>query len=49
MVRFLNVNGYDITATRKEIVEFALSIDVKNLNLEEIASWLKKQAKKIKN
>ncbi len=46
-LRFLNINGYDITASRKEIVEFALSIDVRNLNLEEIASWLKKHAKKI--
>lgn len=46
-LRFLNLNGYDIAAERKEIVEFALSVDTKNLTLSQISRWLKKHSKKL--
>ncbi len=47
MLRFLNLNGYDIGAERKEIVEFALSVDTKNLTLKQISLWLKKHSKRV--
>lgn len=47
-LRFLNINGYDIEATKNQIVSFVLSIDIKNLSLNEISLWLKKHSKKIK-
>jgi len=40
-MRFLKINGYELQAKKKGIIDFALSIDVKNLALEEIAYWLK--------
>lgn len=48
MLRFLNINGYDIEATKKEIVKFALDIDIKKLSLKQISIWLKKHSKKIR-
>lgn len=47
-LRFLNINGWDIKANEGKIYEFVLQIDTKNLPLEQISSWLKKHAKKIK-
>jgi death-on-curing protein len=47
-IRFLNINGYDLEATKEEIISFTLSIDTKNLTLEQIAIWLKKHTKKLK-
>ena len=47
MLRFLNINGFDITATKKEIVRFALDIDVRKLSLNKISSWLKNHSKKM--
>ncbi|OGG01644.1 hypothetical protein A2W14_07140 [Candidatus Gottesmanbacteria bacterium RBG_16_37_8] len=45
-VRFLNLNGYELEAKKKQIIGFTLSIDIKKLNVEQISSWLKKQAKR---
>ncbi len=47
-LRFLNINGYNIKATKKEIVLFALDVDIKKLSLKQISSWLKKHSKKMK-
>lgn len=47
-LRFLNINNYDIKATKQEIIEFTLKIDAENLNLETIAHWLKFHSKKIR-
>lgn len=41
-MRFLAVNGYELHAKTKDIVEFGVSVDVKNLSLEVIAEWFKK-------
>lgn len=45
-LRFLNQNGYDLAATRREIVSFTLNIDVHRPDIENISVWLKKHAKK---
>ena len=47
-LRFLHINGYEITASHEEIIKFALSADTKNLNLEEIAAWFKTHSRKRK-
>lgn len=47
-LRFLNINGYDIKADKKEIVNFALDIDVKKLSVNRISSWLKNHSKKLR-
>lgn len=43
---FLEHNGYQFTAQRREIARFALKIIEKKLNLEAIAAWLEQHAKK---
>ena len=45
---FLKLNGYKLTNTHKEEVEFAVRVDNQHLSLEEIAEWLKKHTKKVK-
>ncbi|MBI2616741.1 type II toxin-antitoxin system death-on-curing family toxin [Candidatus Gottesmanbacteria bacterium] len=47
-LRFLDLNGYDINATEAEIISFARNVDVKRLPIEDIASFLKKHAKRLK-
>ena len=44
--RFLYINGYELNATNKELVDFPLKVENKHLNIEEIAVWLKKYTKK---
>ena len=44
-LRFLNINGYDIKATKEEIVKFTLTIDTKRLSIEDISSWLESHSK----
>ncbi len=46
-MRFLSINNYQLAAKQKEIINFAISIDTKNLSLDKIASWFKKHFKKI--
>jgi death-on-curing protein len=45
-LRFLNINNYEIRATKKEIINFTLSIDTKNLPLKKIAFWFQLHSKK---
>lgn len=47
-LRFLKLNNYAIICSKKQIINFTLSIDVQNINIEEIAEWLKKHSKKIR-
>lgn len=42
--RFLWMNGFDLSATDKELVEFPLAMEKERMDLEEIASWLEKHA-----
>lgn len=44
---FLKMNGYRLMNTHKEEVKFAVSVDNEHLSLEQIASWIKKNSKKI--
>lgn len=46
--RFLYINGYELKATKKELVEFPLRVENKHLSIEEIAEWLKEHTKRIK-
>lgn len=44
--RFLLINNYKLQTTNKELVKFALGIESKKLNLQDIAKWLKSHTKK---
>ena len=44
--RFLFLNRYELKATNKEVESFTLKVAVKKLNLETIASWLKRYTKR---
>ena len=44
---FLQLNKYKVRAERKDLVAFSLSVDTKNLSLEEISEWLKRHTEKI--
>ncbi|TSC90597.1 MAG: death on curing protein [Parcubacteria group bacterium Gr01-1014_2] len=39
--RFLFINGYELTATNKELESFVLEVVVEKLNLDLIAGWFK--------
>lgn len=41
VMTFLELNGFELTASQKDIVEAALWIENKQPEIEEIASWLK--------
>lgn len=46
--RFLEKNRYTLRGKKDEAVEFMVEVDTQSKTLEEIASWLKKNSKKIK-
>lgn len=46
-MRFLQKNSYDLIAGHDQIITFMVKVDVKNLNLETITRWLKKNSKKV--
>lgn len=46
--RFLKINGYSLIATDREFVDFPLKVENAHLSFEEIAAWLRKNAKKIR-
>ena len=45
--RFLHINGVELSAPKKIVIPFMVSVDVKNLTLLQIASWLKTHCTKI--
>lgn len=47
MAYFLFVNGYNFEATQKEVVEFALKVASKKIDIEQISQWLKEHSVKI--
>ncbi|MBI2315178.1 type II toxin-antitoxin system death-on-curing family toxin [Candidatus Daviesbacteria bacterium] len=47
MAYFLHLNGYNIKIGQEELVEFALKVESKQLNLEQISKWLKDHSVKI--
>lgn len=46
---FLELNGHRLKAGQEEVVKFALSVDLENPKIEEIAAWLKAHSHKIKH
>lgn len=46
LYEFLKHNGYQLKATEKELIEFPLRIERKDMDIKEIAKWLKKHVKK---
>lgn len=47
MAYFLHVNGYAIEVEQKELVELALKVESKQIDLEQISKWLKMHSIKI--
>lgn len=45
--RFLYLNGYELKADKKELINFPLRVKNKHLDIEEIAGWLKEHTRKI--
>lgn len=43
--RFLFLNGFELTATNKEVENFVLEVVIKKLDLGTIAAWFKKHSK----
>lgn len=41
---FLKINGWNLTNTHEQEVEFAVQVDNSNLSLEKISSWLKENS-----
>ncbi len=46
-LRFLELNHYTIQCTKTKIVDFVLSVGVKNVTIKQISIWLKKYSVKI--
>lgn len=47
LYEFLKQNGFKLSATEKELIGLPLKVERKDLNLEEIAKWLKEHTKKV--
>jgi death on curing protein len=46
-VRFLSLNGYEFTATNKQVESFIIKAATRKLNMSKITQWLKEYAKKL--
>lgn len=46
--RFLFLNGFELTATNKEVENFVLKVVIKKLDLDKIAKWFQAHSRKIK-
>lgn len=44
--RFLDLNGYELHVTNKEIETYTVSIAVENPDIKDVAVWLKKHSRK---
>lgn len=47
MAYFLSLNGYTFETTQDELVEFALNVESKKIDIEQISKWLKDHSVKI--
>jgi death-on-curing protein len=45
MYRFLAINGYDLTATNKQLEEYTLFIATSNPDITDVAAWIKAHSK----
>lgn len=46
---FLHLNGYELKMEQAEVVEFALKVESKKMNLEQISNWLKEHSSRTKS
>jgi death on curing protein len=46
MAYFLHLNGYELEMSQEELVELALKVESKQLDLEQISKWLKDHSKR---
>lgn len=44
--RFLAINGYELTATNKELEDYTVFVATKKPDIEAVAAWLKKHSRK---
>lgn len=47
--RFLYLNGYELKADQKELIDFPLRVEANHLDIDQIAKWLKEHTKKVKS
>ncbi|OGG66607.1 hypothetical protein A3C21_02875 [Candidatus Kaiserbacteria bacterium RIFCSPHIGHO2_02_FULL_59_21] len=45
--RFLHLNGYDLLASDQAAEQMVLSVATKDMDIKKVASWLKKNSKRI--
>lgn len=48
LARFLYINGYNLSVTTIEIVDYTVGVAVNNPDLADIAVWIKAHSKKLK-
>lgn len=48
LYEFFKQNGFKLAATEKELIQLPLLVERKDLNLEQIAKWLKEHTKQKK-
>ena len=46
--RFLFSNGFELTATNKEVEEFVIKVVIEKLSAQEVAVWVKRHSRGIK-
>lgn len=44
--RFLHLNGYELEADQKELIDFPIKVENKRLSFEQIAEWIKEHVKR---
>lgn len=48
MLVFLELNGYKLKISQKALVNTALGVESKKINIEKLAAWLKRHSKRIR-
>lgn len=43
---FLEINGYEIDVSQKQLIKVALGVESKKLDINQLAGWLKKNSKR---
>ena len=46
--RFLYINNFQLKISKKELIDLTLKIDSKEMDLEQVSSWLKEHSEKIR-